>query len=153
MVNLYPKNIKIFELAEIQNDPDQIWGLLDCLGSREKRIIENRYGINGYVESTLDDIGKRFGLSRERIRQIEARAIKKMRDIYKDVLNHTIEDSCGLPARTRNVLRGAEINSIRDLTSLTPSKLAHMKGLGKISFTKITNFLESKGLSLKQEGK
>lgn len=52
---------------------------LKCLNDRERNIIEMRYGYSGNSEMTLNDVGKALGVTRERIRQIEAKAIMKMR--------------------------------------------------------------------------
>jgi len=51
------------------------------LPEREAAILRLRFGINGDRDETLDEIGDRFGVSRERIRQLEARALQRMRAI------------------------------------------------------------------------
>jgi RNA polymerase primary sigma factor len=53
--------------------------LLDVLTPRERRIIMLRFGLGGEGEHTLEEIGKQFALSRERIRQIEQVAMEKLR--------------------------------------------------------------------------
>jgi RNA polymerase primary sigma factor len=54
---------------------------LSSLNGREKEILRMRFGI-GYDDSyTLDEIGTRYRLTRERIRQIERRALRKLRDL------------------------------------------------------------------------
>jgi RNA polymerase sigma factor (sigma-70 family) len=50
------------------------------LTDREKRIIELRYGLNDYQPKTLDDVGMEFGISRERVRQIQKEALAKLQD-------------------------------------------------------------------------
>jgi RNA polymerase primary sigma factor len=52
---------------------------LDTLSGRERRVIQLRFGIIDGQERTLGEIGRRFGLTRERIRQIEAKALRKLR--------------------------------------------------------------------------
>ena len=49
------------------------------LPPREQRILRMRFGIGGSGEHTLEEIGKIFGVTRERIRQIEAKALEKLR--------------------------------------------------------------------------
>lgn len=51
---------------------------LECLNERERNVIEMRYGYRDKTEMTLNDVGKVFGLTRERIRQIESKAIMKI---------------------------------------------------------------------------
>ena len=52
---------------------------LDALGDRESRVLRLRYGLDGGQPQTLEEVGKVFGVTRERIRQVEARAIRKLR--------------------------------------------------------------------------
>ena len=59
----------------------QIMKLLSKLNDRERTILQLRYGFDGEGAKTLDDVGKRLGLTRERIRQIEARALNKIRNM------------------------------------------------------------------------
>lgn len=54
--------------------------VLSTLSQKEERIIRLRSGMDDNVERTLVEVGKEFGVTRERIRQIEARAIRKMRE-------------------------------------------------------------------------
>jgi RNA polymerase primary sigma factor len=49
---------------------------LAILGERERGVIVLRYGLYGSEPKTLDEIGQRFGLSRERVRQLETDALK-----------------------------------------------------------------------------
>ncbi len=54
--------------------------LIGSLTSREQLILRLRYGLGGEEEHTLEQIGQSLGLSRERVRQLEARALKKLRE-------------------------------------------------------------------------
>jgi RNA polymerase sigma factor (sigma-70 family) len=53
--------------------------VLDRLNDRERQIIEMRYGLGNREPATLDEVGRHFNVTRERIRQIETRAIQKLR--------------------------------------------------------------------------
>jgi RNA polymerase primary sigma factor len=53
--------------------------ILDTLSPRERKILELRFGLADGRERTLEQVGKEFNLTRERIRQIEAKAIAKLR--------------------------------------------------------------------------
>src|SRR5660397_229840 len=53
--------------------------LLDGLSYRERKIIELRFGLHGEVPRTLEDVGARFGVTRERIRQVEANTLQRLR--------------------------------------------------------------------------
>ena len=58
---------------------DQINKVLSTLSKREVQVIKYRFGLEDGWQRTLDEIGKLFGLTRERIRQIEANALKKLK--------------------------------------------------------------------------
>ena len=57
-----------------------VGALIGCLTPREQLILRLRYGLGGEEEHTLEQIGQSLGLSRERVRQLEARALKKLRE-------------------------------------------------------------------------
>ncbi|MCL1801309.1 MAG: sigma-70 family RNA polymerase sigma factor [Promicromonosporaceae bacterium] len=58
---------------------DQIRSILDSLNEREAGIIAMRFGLNGDGPKILDEIGKVYGVTRERVRQIEKKALSKLR--------------------------------------------------------------------------
>ena len=62
---------------------DQVNEILDDLSEKEKRILEMRHGLNDGITHTLEEVGKEFGVTRERIRQIEAKAHEKIRQHEK----------------------------------------------------------------------
>ncbi|MBC7979707.1 MAG: RNA polymerase sigma factor RpoD/SigA [Armatimonadetes bacterium] len=57
----------------------EIDGLLAVLDDRERRIIDERFGLNGRKALTLEEVGREFGVTRERIRQLQNSALTKMR--------------------------------------------------------------------------
>ena len=58
---------------------EKLYTILKDLSEREERVIRLRYGLDDNCPKTLEEVGKIFGVTRERIRQIEAKAIKKLR--------------------------------------------------------------------------
>jgi RNA polymerase primary sigma factor len=58
---------------------DQIRTVLNFLSDREREVLEMRFGLNDGKDHTLEEVGKEFGVTRERIRQIEAKALRKLR--------------------------------------------------------------------------
>jgi RNA polymerase primary sigma factor len=62
---------------------DQIKSVLDELNPKEKKILEMRYGLTDGVQHTLEEVGQEFGVTRERIRQIEAKVHDKLRSHEK----------------------------------------------------------------------
>ena len=58
---------------------EEIHKALETLKPREQETIELRFGLNGGEPHTLEEVGNIFGVTRERIRQIEAKAIRKLR--------------------------------------------------------------------------
>jgi RNA polymerase primary sigma factor len=73
-----------------ENQRNIITSLIDTLSDRERDIVENYYGINDKKELTLTDIGKKYNLSSERVRQIKLNAIRKLRS--KILLYDDLED-------------------------------------------------------------
>jgi RNA polymerase primary sigma factor len=54
-------------------------GILDTLTPREAKVLRMRFGIEMNTDHTLEEVGKQFDVTRERIRQIEAKALRKLR--------------------------------------------------------------------------
>jgi RNA polymerase primary sigma factor len=58
---------------------NEVEDILDTLTPRERRVLQLRFGLIDGHQRTLEEVGKRFGVTRERIRQIEAKALRKLR--------------------------------------------------------------------------
>ncbi len=67
------------EAADVILRNEALSRVLGVLGERERRVLELRYGLNGESPSTLDEVGRTFNVTRERIRQIENQSLKKLR--------------------------------------------------------------------------
>ena len=68
-----------FELLRDKNLRDQVGELLEVLDDRERKIIFQRFGLDGGNPKTLEVVGKKFGVTRERIRQLQNVALDKLR--------------------------------------------------------------------------
>ena len=68
-----------FEAASRELLKDHIEDVLDTLNPRERKVLELRFGLKDGRTRTLEEVGKEFGVTRERIRQIEAKALRKLR--------------------------------------------------------------------------
>jgi RNA polymerase primary sigma factor len=67
-----------FELASENWRRENVRRALDALPAREREVIEMRYGLKGHKARTLEEVGRAFGVTRERIRQIENNTLKKL---------------------------------------------------------------------------
>jgi RNA polymerase primary sigma factor len=67
-----------FELASENLRRENVRRALDALPPREREVIEMRYGLKGHQARTLEEVGRAFGVTRERIRQIENNTLKKL---------------------------------------------------------------------------
>jgi RNA polymerase primary sigma factor len=67
------------EAADTSLRNEALTRALGMLGERERKVLEMRYGLNGEQPRTLDEVGRTFNVTRERIRQIENHSLKKLR--------------------------------------------------------------------------
>lgn len=81
---------------------DKLTDVLSSLNERERKVLELRFGIGDGYARTLEEVGKQFRVTRERIRQIEAKALRKMRH----------------PTRIRQLHGFLEIENLEELLSL-----------------------------------
>jgi RNA polymerase primary sigma factor len=77
---------------------------LENLSYRERRVLELRYGLGGEHPRTLDEVGHTFNVTRERIRQIENRSLKKLQNLGEvQKLRGDVEIASGFALRTRQL--------------------------------------------------
>ena len=69
------------EAVEVTMRSEALQRALSRLSERERRVVELRYGLNGEHPRTLDEVGRLFDVTRERIRQIENHALRKLRSL------------------------------------------------------------------------
>lgn len=70
--------VRSFDAVASQLDKDTVAEALAALPYRERKVIELRFGLKGEHPRTLEEVARRFGVTRERIRQIEAKALSKL---------------------------------------------------------------------------
>jgi RNA polymerase nonessential primary-like sigma factor len=56
---------------------------MDCLSEKQRQVVERRFGLNGYEKATLEEVGNEIGVTRERVRQIQMDALKRLRQIME----------------------------------------------------------------------
>ena len=75
------------EIVSQMNLKEQLEMILSTLTEREARVIQMRFGLNDGNEHTLEEVGQEFQVTRERIRQIEAKALRKLKKKSKKLVN------------------------------------------------------------------
>ena len=73
------KGVEPVDAASRELLREQVRNVLGFLTERERSVIEMRFGLNDGKDHTLEEVGREFGVTRERIRQIEAKALRKLR--------------------------------------------------------------------------
>jgi RNA polymerase primary sigma factor len=77
------------EAAEVTMRKETLLKIMGTLSHRERRVLELRYGLDGQHPRTLDEVGRTFNVTRERIRQIENQSLKKLRALAE---SHSLRD-------------------------------------------------------------
>jgi RNA polymerase primary sigma factor len=81
------KTVSPPEIVSQMNLKEQLELILSSLTDREARVIEMRFGLKDGNEHTLEEVGQEFQVTRERIRQIEAKALRKLKKKAKKLVN------------------------------------------------------------------
>lgn len=96
------------------NPHETLEGILAALTEREREIIKLRHGLSGYDKKTLEDIGKQYAITRERVRQIENSSLKKIIKNFDETYLQEIEDiTNGILSEHGGLM--AEVNLIKEL--------------------------------------
>src|SRR3984885_141832 len=83
-----------FELFRDKNMRDELSELLEVLDDRERKIIFKRFGLDGGKPKTLEEVGEKFGVTRERIRQLQNVALAKLRRALAKREKPTVRRDC-----------------------------------------------------------
>lgn len=86
------KSVNPSQLIEELNKFSHVSEWLNGLPENEQEILELRFGLNDRDPQTLDTIGSKFGVTRERIRQIESKSLEKLRKILEEKQNQSLVD-------------------------------------------------------------
>ncbi|GHD31681.1 RNA polymerase sigma factor RpoS [Halioglobus pacificus] len=71
------------QLLQDSDIKDSISHWLDELSDKQREVVSRRFGLRGYESSTLEEVGREIGLTRERVRQIQVEALKRLRQIME----------------------------------------------------------------------
>jgi len=72
--------VSLLQDSDLSNSID---GWLDELTEKQREVLSRRFGLRGHETSTLEEVGREIGLTRERVRQIQVEALKRLRDIME----------------------------------------------------------------------
>ena len=86
-----PNAVSPEDAASFQDGREAASESLATLSERERRVLELRFGIDNHRPHTLEEVGKEFGITRERIRQIESATLGKLRQTRSDELRDLLE--------------------------------------------------------------
>jgi RNA polymerase primary sigma factor len=74
-----------YELLEEKNVNKMLEDLVQKLPEREASVLRYRFGLDGGAEKTLEEVGRKFGVTRERVRQLQNLALRKLRRMVRAV--------------------------------------------------------------------
>lgn len=79
-------DLHVSDPAELLQDDDMRTSIGEWLGElteKQREVVARRFGLRGYESSTLEEVGREIGLTRERVRQIQVEALRRLRDILE----------------------------------------------------------------------
>lgn len=79
-------DLQVSDPAELLQDEDMRTSIGEWLGElteKQREVVARRFGLRGYEASTLEEVGREIGLTRERVRQIQVEALRRLRDILE----------------------------------------------------------------------
>jgi RNA polymerase nonessential primary-like sigma factor len=85
IIDSIPDEGKNDPAAVLQNDDvrSHLDGWLNQLNDKQREVVERRFGLHGYEISTLEEVGNEIGVTRERVRQIQIEALKRLREVLE----------------------------------------------------------------------
>jgi RNA polymerase nonessential primary-like sigma factor len=85
LLDAIPDEAGIDPFAQLQEDDviHRLEGWLDQLSEKQREVVERRFGLRGYERATLEEVGSEIGVTRERVRQIQIDALKKLREVME----------------------------------------------------------------------
>lgn len=72
--------VELLQDSDLRSSLDS-W--LDELSEKQREVVARRFGLRGHESSTLEEVGREIGLTRERVRQIQVEALRRLRDILE----------------------------------------------------------------------
>lgn len=78
--SIYRETVPLAQSAARKLLREQVINIISDLTPREQKILRMRFGLDDGITHTLEEVGREFGVTRERIRQIQVKALKRMRD-------------------------------------------------------------------------
>ncbi|MBI4235549.1 hypothetical protein HY604_04590 [Candidatus Peregrinibacteria bacterium] len=102
--------------------PDLVNNLLLLLSDKEKDVIKRRFSLNGVEKHTLEQIGKNFAVTRERVRQIEKNALSKMRrNVFNTSLRHLHDFTSSVVEENGGLMK--EDNLVESVYKILPQNI------------------------------
>ncbi|NNG14754.1 MAG: RNA polymerase sigma factor RpoS, partial [Gammaproteobacteria bacterium] len=85
VIDSIPDEGKNDPAAVLQGDDvrSHLDGWLNQLNDKQREVVERRFGLHGYEISTLEEVGNEIGVTRERVRQIQIEALKRLREVLE----------------------------------------------------------------------